>query len=144
MTNVLRVDAESRKLIMDKTFAKNAEIVGSAEYNMLQRARNDYEGYTVITRQIKRNPNKESYRGLTYQYMADYIMTHEDLKTANAVLEKFEEMRLISQCHSKAFRYPTIKKWFLTRYPEVRNFGVQAAEYTAVPTKSSEKSKEVA
>ena len=123
MTNYLRVDAVNRQLVMDKTFAKNAQIVGSAEYDMLQRARSDYATYSVVTRQIKRNLNKESYRGLTYQYM--------------------EEMRLISQCHSKAFRYPTIKKWFLERYPEVRNFGVRNAEYTG-ELALSQKNKEVA
>lgn len=42
MTNYLRVDAVNRQLVMDKTFAKNAQIVGSAEYDMLQRARSDY------------------------------------------------------------------------------------------------------
>ena len=42
MTNFLRLDSENRRLIMDKTFAKNAQIVGSTEYDMLQRARSDY------------------------------------------------------------------------------------------------------
>ena len=143
MTNYLRVDAVNRQLVMDKTFAKNAQIVGSAEYDMLQRARSDYATYSVVTRQIKRNLNKESYRGLTYQYMEDYIAAHEDYETAKAVLDELEEMRLISQCHSKAFRYPTIKKWFLERYPEVRNFGVRNAEYTG-ELALSQKKKEVA
>jgi len=80
---------------------------------------------------------------LTYQYMVDYIMTHEDCETAKAVLDEFEEMQLISQCHSKAFRYPTIKKWFLERYPEVRNFGVRNTNYTG-ELALSQKNKEVA
>ena len=143
MTNRLLVDSENRRLIMDKTFARNAQIVGSVEYDMLQRARSDYATYSVVTRQIKRNPNKESYRGLTYQYMVDYIMTHEDCETAKAVLDEFEEMQLISQCHSKAFRYPTIKKWFLERYPEVRNFGVRNTNHTG-ELALSQKNKEVA
>ena len=87
MTNRLLVDSENRRLIMDKTFARNAQIVGSVEYDMLQRARSDYATYSVVTRQIKRNPNKESYRGLTYQYMEDYIAAHEDYETAKAVLD---------------------------------------------------------
>ena len=96
MTNFLRLDSENRRLIMDKTFAKNAQIVGSTEYDMLQRARSDYATYSVVTRQIKRNPNKESYRGLTYQYMVDYIMTHEDCETAKAVLDEFEEIKRLN------------------------------------------------
>ena len=34
-------------------------------------------------------------------------------------------MRLIAECHSKAFRYPVIKAWFLDKYPEVKNFGMK-------------------
>jgi hypothetical protein len=33
-------------------------------------------------------------------------------------------MILVSQCHSKAFRYPVIKKWFLKKYPEIVKFGL--------------------
>lgn len=38
MTNYLRVDAVNRQLVMDKTFAKNAQIVGSAEYDQHMRS----------------------------------------------------------------------------------------------------------
>ena len=41
------------------------------------------------------------------------------------VLAYFEELKLISQCHGKRLRYPTIKKWFLARYPEVAEFGME-------------------
>ena len=34
-------------------------------------------------------------------------------------------MKLISQCHSKGFRYPVIKSWFLERFPEIKEFGVE-------------------
>ena len=53
--------------------------------------------------------------------MKEYIITHgtqDDLKT-------YDEMKLISKCHSKAFRYPTIKAWFLERFPEIKQFGVR-------------------
>ena len=38
MTNFLRLDSENRRLIMDKTFAKNAQIVGSTKYDMTERS----------------------------------------------------------------------------------------------------------
>lgn len=59
MTNVLRVDHEKRRLVMDRTFAKYAAIAGSEEYKQLQESRRDYPEYKVTTRQIKKNPNKE-------------------------------------------------------------------------------------
>ena len=128
MTNYAKIDHTNRRIVMDRTFAKNAEIVGSKEYNNLQTCRRDYPEYTVVRREIKKNPNQERYGGLTYLYMEDYILTHESSETVKAVLEEFNEMLLISRGHSRAFRYPTIKKWFLQRYPEFTEFGMKHAE----------------
>lgn len=65
------------------------------------------------------------YKGLTYSYMRSYISTHEPKETLEEVLREFDEMILISQCHGRQLRYPTIKKWFLAKYPEVAQFGVE-------------------
>lgn len=121
MANVLRIDRDNNTIIMDRAFAKASAIVGSEEYNMLQTARRDYPTYTVVRRKIKRNPNKECYRGLTYEYMEKYIRTH-----CQERLPEYMEMRLISECHS--VRYPTIKKWFLKAFPEIVEFGISEGE----------------
>ena len=121
MKNTLRLNHTNRTIVMDKTFAKFAANTMSQEYAHLQRVRMDYPTYTVEQRQIKKAPAKECYKGLTYTYMKEYIITHgtkDDLKT-------YDEMKLISECHSKAFRYPTIKAWFLERFPEIKQFGVR-------------------
>lgn len=47
-------------------------------------------------------------------------------------------MRVIAACHSQAFRYPVIKKWFLAKYPEIENFGKVITVDTAANTKQSE------
>lgn len=120
MKNVLKVDCASNNLVMDRTFAKAARIVGSKEYIMLQDARRDYPNFTVVRREIKRNAAKECYRGLTYKYMEEYIASHEN---AEALRKKYDELRLLAECHS--IRYPTIKKWFLNTYPEVARFGME-------------------
>ena len=86
---------------------------------MLQRARKDYPDYTPV---IKRNPDKETYKGLTYAYMERYIESHEN---AVEIMAEYRELRLISECHCKARRYPKIKKWFLKKYPEVEKFGIE-------------------
>ena len=64
--------------------------------------------------------------------MEDYIQTHEPAATVDTVLDEFEEMRLISSCHSKAFRYPVIKKWFLNKYPEVKLNGTNKKSLVAI------------
>lgn len=128
MTNYLKVDYENNSLVMDRTFAKSAQIAGSNEYRLLQEARIAYPNYTVTVRHIKKNAAKECYKGLTYAYMEDYIATHEDPENVMEVLDEFAELRLISQCHSQAFRYATIKKWFLNKYPEIVRFGMPKVE----------------
>lgn len=125
MKNTLKLNHAKREIVMDRTFAKFAENTMSAEYAHLQQVRKDYPTYTVTQRQIKRNDNKESYKGLTYEYMETYILSHGTSETRIANLREFNEMRLIAECHSKAFRYPVIKAWFLEMYPEVKNFGMK-------------------
>lgn len=119
MTNYLKINHQNRVLVMDKTFAKTASIVGSSNYNLLQEARRDYPDYHVTTRTIKKKEDKECYRGLTYKYMEDYIRTHAN---AAANMAEYKQQILLSKCH--AIRYANIKKWFLAMYPEVAQFGV--------------------
>lgn len=128
MKTAINVDFLNNRIVMTRTFAKLASDVRSAEYEMLQKARRDYPTFSVEVRTIKRNPNKETYAGLTYKYMRDYISTHETGETRKLVLDEFDEMLLISKCHSKDFRYPVIKKWFLKKYPAVEEFGVDTEE----------------
>ena len=75
MKNTLRFDHDARCIVMDRTFYKNSSNIHFEEYAMLQRARQDYPTYTPVIKRIKRNPNKETYKGLTYAYMERYIAT---------------------------------------------------------------------
>lgn len=122
--NMIKVDHAKKTIFMDSAFYKNSSDPRNEEYAILQSTRRDYPKYKVERRTIKKNPEKKTYSGLTYAYMEDYILTHEPPETVEAVYEEFNEMILISQCHSPAFRYPTIKKWFLNKYPEIIKFGL--------------------
>ena len=137
MKNTLKIDHEKKVITMDRTFAKNAENTRSEEYAHLQSVRRDYPNYSVARRQIKPNPNKECWKGLTYEYMKNYITTHEGDETRKQVLNEFSEMRLISECHSKCHRYPVIKKWFLAKYPEVAEFGMPVDKEEATDKEDS-------
>ena len=124
MKNKLLINHSNRTIVMDRTFAKYAANTRSEEYDHLQRVRQDYPGYEVIRRKINSNVNKETYRGLTYEYMEDYILTHGTPEEIKKNLKIYDEKKLISECHSKARRYPVIKSWFLETYPEILKFGM--------------------
>ena len=127
MTNYAKIDHANRRIIMDRTFAKNSEIVGSVEYNQLQACRKDYPTYEVVRREIRKNPTQEHYKGLTYDFMRWYIQKVEGDNAAE-VLKTFEDLIDISKCHSVSKRYPTIKARFLACYPEIANFSVFVTE----------------
>ena len=76
MKNTIKLDHENRRIVMDKTFAKLSADVRNEEYDILQRVRKDYPLYEVTKRQIKKNSAKECYKGLTYDFMRDYIANH--------------------------------------------------------------------
>ena len=132
MKNTLRFDHNARCIVMDRTFYKNSSNIRFEEYAMLQRARQDYPTYTPVIKHIKRNPDKETYKGLTYAYMERYINSHAN---ADEIMAEYNELRLISECHCKARRYPKIKQWFLKKYPEVELFGMEDVDDT--PTTES-------
>ena len=128
MTNTLTINHANRTIIMDRTFAKFAANTMTEEYAHLQNVRRDYPNYQVVQRHIRTNSNKKTYKGLTYEYMEDYIMTHGPNETRLANYKEFNEMRVISECHGKAFRYPVIKIWFMEKYPEIANYGLIEVE----------------
>jgi hypothetical protein len=107
--------------MISKTFAKASMIIDSEEYKTLLSVKSAYAEYSIIQREIRKNPQKESYRGLTYAYMEHYILTHDK---SGEMMKVYEELRLRALCHS--IRYAHIKKWFLEVYPEIDDFSTKA------------------
>ena len=126
MKNTLKIDFNNKLIVMDRTFAKKVEDTRSDEYLHLQTVRKDYPDYRVIARQIKRNPNKKTYSGLTYAYMENYILSHGNDAEVQEALSEYRELRMIAKCHGKGQGYPVIKQWFLERYDEIEDFGMAA------------------
>ena len=122
----IKVNYAERKIILSSAFAKKCFIPGSVEYAQLQAVRADYPDFALVTRKFKANTAQEHYRGLTYDFMREYIGTHE--KDAKVVLAELDEMIGISKAHSLHKRYPTIKAWFLERYPAIAEFGMTRSE----------------
>jgi len=133
MTNTLRINYTNYTIIMDRTFAKLAQDTRSPEYARLQEVRRDYPDFKVIQRSIRKNTDKKTYAGLTYDYMESYIMSHGTEEKRRANLRKYAEMRNIAECQGKRYRYPVIKSWFLDEYPEIVRFGIEEDASTAVP-----------
>ncbi len=122
----IRVNYADRKIVLSSAFEKKAFTPGTVEYEQLRAVRHDFPDFALATRKFKTNTEQDRYRGLTYDYMRWYISTHE--KTPKTVLDELEEMIGISKAHSLSKRYPTIKAWFLERYPAIAEFGMPKSE----------------
>ena len=120
----LKLLIAEKKIEINAVFAKECQDPTSDEYEMLQGVRQDYPTFKVQIRKIKSNPNKETYPGLTYEYMRDYITLTSAPEDEVAALAEFEHLLLVAKCQSKSRRYPIMKQWFLAKYPEVKEFGL--------------------
>lgn len=116
MTNI-KINPSKKVIILTNKFSKKALCVGTAEYFQLQEVHKDYPTFEIQTRKIKKKKGKESYKGLTYKYMENYI---NSVDTTGAMMMAYNAMRFNAECHS--VRYANIKKWFLANFPEVDNF----------------------
>ena len=120
MRGTIRVDHINKNIMISKSFARASMAINSEEYKALSKVRETYGEYSIIQREIKKNPQKESYRGLTYAYMEHYILTHDK---SGEIMKIYEELRLRALCHT--IRYAHIKKWFLEVYPEIDDFSMR-------------------
>lgn len=77
MKSPITIDFVNATITVNAAYAKKASNPFSAEYAQIQKVRADYPTFTVRTRSIKKNAAKDSYKGLTYDYMRAYIMSHE-------------------------------------------------------------------
>ena len=100
-----------------KTFSQKASRVGSPEYYELLEVRHNFPKFKVVVNQTK---SKDSFKGLTYEFMATYISKHNDSQNK---LEIFKRMTATSDEDVaqvlKAKTYQEVKRWFLEVYPEI-------------------------
>ena len=99
------------KAVVTKMFMKKAMIFGTDEYRLLKEFKKENPNVEVTTKNIKKNPNKQSYKNLTYTNMRKYIST---LENSEVELSAFEtQIKRSSICKSP---YKTVMNWFINRY----------------------------
>jgi hypothetical protein len=89
---------------MDREFSIKSSTYGTQEYIHLQNARKDYPEYSVERKVIKKNSQKEAFKGLTYTYMERYM---DRYNVKESIRQEYQDMRFNVECHS--IRYPKVK-----------------------------------
>lgn len=107
----------NKKVIeMSKSEAKKAGIVGTDEFNELRELRAAFPNYRV---EIKKTKSRDTMKGLTINYMKQYIEDHD---ADGSVKEQFALLR------EQMTPYGQMKVWFLEMFPEVTEKADKAAE----------------
>lgn len=115
----------TKKIEMSKKEAKAAGKIGTPEFEELKSYMAIYPGYEV---QIKAPAKRKvEFRGLTYEYMKNYIKKHDDENST--IMAEFRELiaqdkkdKVEGAEHLEATGYLDVKKWFLAKFPEIKKY----------------------
>lgn len=120
MTNIT-INTKNNTLVITKNFEKAASRFGTPEYKELKEARADFPNFKVVVRTVKQK--KETYKGLTYEYMEKYIEKHDENGT---IMEEYKMLRGKSDDGMEALAvscsYAEMKEWFFATFPAVVEF----------------------
>ena len=117
--NVIKM-IDNNEAQVSKTFAKNAKIYGTDEYKLWREFKAENPEYVMVIKTIKKNPDKETNKNLTYENMKLYISVQEN---AEALLVEFERELILSKVQSNPYR--AVLAWFkktFKDYDSYKNF----------------------
>ena len=116
-------DFPKRSIIASATTLKKARNPQSAECKILLRMMSEHPDFEVAEKEINKKDGKQTYKGLTFQAMTDYIKTQAK---SEAEIRKYEVVRRIAKI--KGSEYALTKKWFLNAYPAYKEKAIVEQE----------------
>ena len=122
--NECRIDLINNKIIVTKKFLNAAGVLNSPEYKILQQARLENPGFTVVLREIKKAEKKNTYRNLSFTNMEMYI--RETCGESSREMKDFNRVRELAKIQAGPYAY--VKTWFLKQFPNYRELNVEVAE----------------
>ena len=107
------VDEVKMTVTVSKDFLKKAGQFGTPEFIEALEMRK--EGFTILERKIKKNPDKQTYADLTYDKMKSVIEGYwTDKEEREAKLEEFEYVKKWAKTQPAS--YAKVKSWFKKNY----------------------------
>ena len=111
MKNAPRFVDETHVLVT-KVFAKNARIFGTAEYKLWKEIRIDCPNAEMVTKTIKKNPNKRvDTKNMTYENMVKFIREQDN---AEELLKEMKKQIALSKVQTNPYRY--VLAWFMKQF----------------------------
>ena len=101
-------------VLVTKEFAKNARIFGTAEYKLWKEIRKDCEEAVMVTKTIKKNPNKKNdTKNMKYEHMALYISQQDNAAT---LMVEFKKQIALSKIQTNPYR--SVLAWFMQNFED--------------------------
>ncbi len=111
-------------VLVTKEFAKNAKIYGTSEYKLWKEIRRENEGVEMVTKTIKKNPNKKNdTKNMTYEHMAIYIREQKD---AEVLMVEFKKQIALSKVQTNPYR--CVLAWFMQTFENYDSYKAFFAE----------------
>jgi len=103
---------DDNHVLVTKEFAKNARIFGTPEYKLWREIKRDCENAEMVTKTIKKNPNKNiSTKNMTYERMAIYIREQDNAET---LMIEFKKQISLSKIQTNPYR--CVLAWFIQKF----------------------------
>lgn len=111
-------------VLVTKEFAKNAKIFGTAEYKLWREIRVDCPDAVMVTKSIKKNPNKKNdTKNMTYERMAIYIREQDE---AAILMVEFKRQIALSKVQTNPYR--CVLAWFKQTFQNYDSYKAFFAE----------------
>ena len=100
-----------------KAFAKQARIFGTPEYKLWKEYRKDFPEAQMVTKTIKKNATKRTYKNLTYVNMERFLKSQDN---ADQLLKEFKVKKEAAAIQQNPYR--AVLAWFLQTFPDYDNY----------------------
>lgn len=120
--------------IVTKKFYSQAMKYGTKEYKLMREFKAENPEIIIVVRKIKKNPEKETNKNMTYANMKKFIKTQPN---SDAMLAEFDRQKEMSCIKANPYRF--VLDWFKENYliseEATANFNVivPAEEKTTTP-----------
>lgn len=136
----MTINFTDNTIVMSKAESKAAGKFNSNKYQELAGIRAQFPTYRIVIKSA--HVKKETYKGLTYDYMEAYIKAHA---TNDSVMKEFNTLRGYADGQKQKFvvaaPYSEIKKWFLMKFPEIKEYSKKVDELRKKTRKAAEAKK---
>lgn len=119
MKNTIRFinDTEAQ---VSKAFQRKAAIYGTDEFKLWRAYCADFPGTKMVTKSIKKNPDKVTYKNLTYKNMELYIKCTKTGSERDQLLAEFKAMKESAAVQTNPYR--CVLAWFLQKFEDYDSY----------------------